>query len=80
MGSPDGSSSPELLFGREVASLRKKLGISQEELAFRAEVHRTYISQIERGLKSPTLTVILKVSRALGTTASRLVRSAENGR
>lgn len=80
MGSRGENSSPELLFGREVASLRKKLGISQEELAFRAEVHRTYISQIERGLKSPTLAVILKVSRALRTSASKLVRSAEDGR
>ena len=68
---------PETLFGREVARLRTQLGISQEELAFRAEVHRTYISQIERGIKSPTLAVILKLSRALGCLASRLVTEVE---
>jgi transcriptional regulator with XRE-family HTH domain len=46
----------------EVARLRKRLGISQEELAFRAAVHGTYISQLERGFKSPTLHVMLKLS------------------
>lgn len=71
--------SPEALFGREVARLRKQLGISQEELAFRAEVHRTYISQLERGLKSPTLSMILKLSRALKVSASRIVAIVELG-
>lgn len=77
MGTRGSKSSPEALFGREVARLRKQLGISQEELAFRAEVHRTYISQLERGLKSPTLSVILKLSRALKVSASRIVSAAE---
>lgn len=57
--------------------LRRRLGISQEELAFRAEVHRTYISQLERGLKSPTLNMILKLSRALKALASKLVATGE---
>lgn len=69
--------SPEALFGKEATRLRKRLGVSQEELAFRAEIHRTYISQLERGLKSPTLNVILKLSRALGCLASRLVTEVE---
>ena len=69
--------SPESLFGRKIARLRKRIGLSQEELAFRAEVHRTYISQLERGLKSPTLSVILKLSHALKVSASNLVASAE---
>ena len=69
--------SPEALFGKEVARLRKVLGISQEELAFRAEVHRTYISQLERGLKSPTLNMMLKLSRALKASASGLVATVE---
>ena len=72
-----GTTSPEALFGKEVARLRKRLGISQEELAFRAEVHRTYISQLERGLKSPTLCVIVKLSRALKASASKLVAAVE---
>jgi len=77
MGSRGGKASPEDVFGKEVARLRKRLGISQEELAFRAEVHRTYISQLERGLKSPTLSVILKLSRAMKASASKLVAAVE---
>lgn len=68
---------PEVLFGKEVARLRKRLGLSQEELAFRAEVHRTYISQLERGLKSPTLKMILRLSDALKASASKLVATVE---
>lgn len=68
---------PEALFGKEVARLRKRLGLSQEELAFRAEVHRTYISQLERGLKSPTLKMILRLSDALKASASKLVATVE---
>jgi len=73
-----GKTSPEVLFGQNVARLRRQLGISQEELAFRAEVHRTYISQLERGLKSPTLSVILKLSRAMKASASKLVAAVEH--
>jgi XRE family transcriptional regulator, regulator of sulfur utilization len=62
MGTRRSKTSHEALFGMEVARLRKRLGISQEELAFRAAVHGTYISQLERGFKSPTLHVMLKLS------------------
>jgi transcriptional regulator with XRE-family HTH domain len=77
MGTRGWKTSPEALFGKEVARLRKQLAISQEELAFRAEVHRTYVSQLERGLKSPTLSMILKLSRALKASASKLVATVE---
>lgn len=77
MGTRGATASPEALFGKEVTRLRKRLGVSQEELAFRAEVHRTYISQLERGLKSPTLNVILKLSRAMKASASKLVATVE---
>ena len=77
MGTRVAKTSPEALLGREIARLRKRIGLSQEELGFRAEVHRTYISQLERGLKSPTLNMILKLSRALKASASRLVATVE---
>lgn len=77
MGTRGSKTSVEALFGKEVARLRKVLGISQEELAFRAEVHRTYISQLERGLKSPTLNMILKLSHTLKASASKLVATVE---
>ncbi|MHB8832469.1 MAG: helix-turn-helix transcriptional regulator [Desulfobacteria bacterium] len=44
---------------------RISLGISQEELADRAQVHRTYIGGIERGERNPTLTTIYKIADAL---------------
>ena len=50
---------------------------SHRKFAFLAEVHRTYISQLERGLKSPTLSMILKLSRALKASASKLVATVE---
>ena len=53
-------------FGRKVRDGRTKLGLSQEELAARAGVHRTYIGMIERAEKNITLENIEKVCKALG--------------
>ena len=53
-------------FGNKVRDERTKLGISQEELAERAGVHRTYIGMIERGEKNITLENIDKICKALG--------------
>ena len=72
-----GGRSLELAFGRAVRDRREHLGISQEELAARADLHRTYVSQIERGLKSPSLGVVEKVARAMGLRPSELVAMAE---
>jgi transcriptional regulator with XRE-family HTH domain len=54
------------VMGTNVRALRQSLGLSQEELAFRAELDRTYISQIERGVSNPSMLVLLKISNALG--------------
>lgn len=51
--------------GKVISVLRKQAGISQEELAFRASIDRTYISQIERGVGNPSLLVIFKIAQAL---------------
>jgi transcriptional regulator with XRE-family HTH domain len=53
-------------FGNRVRDERTKLGISQEELAARAGLHRTYIGMIERAEKNITLENIQKVCKALG--------------
>jgi transcriptional regulator with XRE-family HTH domain len=53
-------------FGNRVRGERTKLGISQEELAARAGLHRTYIGMIERAEKNITLENIEKVCKALG--------------
>ncbi len=53
-------------FGQKIREERAKLGISQEELAARAGVHRTYIGMLERAEKNITLENIKKVCKALG--------------
>jgi transcriptional regulator with XRE-family HTH domain len=67
----------EQLFGIALKAARQRAKISQEELGFRANVHRTYVSQLERGLKSPSLDVILRVAKPLGVPAWNLVRAVE---
>ena len=55
---------------------REKLGLSQEDVAERADVDRTYISILERGLKSPTLETLEKICAALGTLPERVIETA----
>ena len=54
-----------VIFGERVKAVRKNQGLSQEELAAKAVLHRTYIGMIERGEKLITLLNILKIARAL---------------
>jgi transcriptional regulator with XRE-family HTH domain len=58
--------------------LRKACGISQEELAFRSGYHFTYIGQLERGKKSPSLRAIMRLAAALGTSGSEMLRRVEH--
>ncbi len=51
--------------GMELSACRRKKRISQERLGFDAGVHRTYLSLIERGVKSPTVGVLFWLCRAL---------------
>jgi transcriptional regulator with XRE-family HTH domain len=53
------------ILGANVRRLRRERGLSQEELAFEAEIDRTYVSQIERGVINPSLLVLYKIGRAL---------------
>lgn len=64
-------------FGQALRAHREALDLSQEELAFRSEVHRTYISELERGIKNPSLTTLQKLAVALGTSKTALVRETE---
>ena len=54
-----------LKFGERVREIRKKKGLSQEELAHKADLHRTYIGMIERAEKNITLLNIEKIANAL---------------
>src|SRR6185436_7235188 len=62
-------------FGTAIRTRRKLLGISQEELAGRAGLHRTYVADIERGARNLSLANIEKLARALGTTIPILFTS-----
>ncbi len=64
-------------FGETVRNLRKGKGFSQEELAFQAGVHRTYIGMIERGEKNVTLNNIKKLADALGVSMSEVFSQLE---
>ena len=67
-------------FGGVVRRRRTAANISQEELARRAELHRTYISLLERGLRNPSLTVIDHLALGLGTSMAALVKELEQRR
>ena len=60
-------------FGQKVRDERLKQNLSQEELAAKAGVHRTYIGMIERAEKNITLLNIEKISKALGINISKLL-------
>lgn len=60
-------------FGNKVRDLRKEKGHSQEELAHKADLHRTYIGMIERAEKNITLVNIEKIAKALECKISDLI-------
>ena len=61
------------LLGKKIRKFRKKLGISQEELGFRAGLHRTYIGAIERAEQNVSIDNIHKIARALKVSPSELL-------
>jgi len=62
------------VFGQNVRAIRKNKNISQEELAFKAEMHRTYIGMIERAEKNITLLNIEKIAKALNISIIDLLK------
>ncbi|GJL97185.1 MAG: transcriptional regulator [Hyphobacterium sp.] len=56
-----------------IVRLRKEKSWSQEELADRAGLHRTYISAVERCVRNPTITVVAKIAGALGVETGELL-------
>ena len=59
--------------GANVRRLRAEKGWSQEDYADRAGIHRTYVSDIERGRRNPTVTVVEKLAKPLGVGAGDLL-------
>jgi transcriptional regulator with XRE-family HTH domain len=60
---------------RNLRRLRTEKGWTQEELAFRAKVDRSYISQLETGVYSASVTMLGKLAKALGVNASEFLKS-----
>jgi len=67
-------------FGAEVKRRRVQLGISQEKLAERANLHRTYVSDVEAGKRNPSLASIQRLTLALGASLGAIFASVEDGK
>lgn len=65
-------------FARVLMALREEHHLTQEELAFESGYHPKYISLLERGKNSPSLTAILEIARALDVTGMEIVQRVEN--
>jgi len=64
-------------FGAAVRAVREGRGLSQESLGFEADLDRSYVSDVERGVRNPTLAVILRLARGLGVKPGELVTAAD---
>ncbi|HEY3662927.1 MAG TPA: response regulator [Chthoniobacterales bacterium] len=67
------------LFGKAIKAQRAALCISQEELAYRAGLHQTYVSDVERGRRNPSLETVEKLARALEISIASLFERASIG-
>ncbi len=70
-------SQAHVAFGRAVREARIGSGISQEELAARSGMHRTYVGGVERGERNLSYANLLRLAQALGMSLSELQRRAE---
>jgi len=65
------------VIGKELRKVRTRLGLSQEEVAFRARISREYLGQVERGQKSPTIKTFVRLCKAMKVPAGKLLTRAE---
>jgi transcriptional regulator with XRE-family HTH domain len=63
--------------GEELRKARMRAGVTQEELAYRADISRNYVSLLELDQKSPTVQLLLRICRALGVKASKIIGRVE---
>jgi len=66
------------LVGRNLKEIREEQGLSQEDLAYEAGIHRTYVSGVERGVRNPTVVVLARLADALGVPPARLVKETKS--
>jgi transcriptional regulator with XRE-family HTH domain len=71
-------SGPERAFGEILRTRRKKIGLSQEKLAFETGFDRTTISLMERGLLSPTLRTMVRLCKLIRLSLSELAKQIED--
>jgi len=70
-------SNPKIAFGLVLRQLREQYGDSQDSFAHRTGYHRNYVGQLERGEKSPSLSALFNLSRALGLRPSQFLERVE---
>lgn len=70
--------SPEVAFGRVLRRIRESQALSQEEVAARSGYHRTYIGQLERGEKSPSLGTLFALSSTLRVSPKDIIATVQN--
>ena len=61
-------------FGKRARTIRLKQGLSQGDVAKRLNVHRSYISGIERGIRNPSLKVIQRIAKSLEVPMEKLIK------
>jgi transcriptional regulator with XRE-family HTH domain len=59
--------------GNNIRALRKKKELTQEELAYKAELDYSYINQIENGKRNPSMDAVERIAKALGTKVQNLL-------
>ncbi len=64
-------------FGKNLANCRNRADVSQEELGFRASIHRTEVSMLERGVRMPRVDTALRIAGSLGISLDDLVAGME---
>jgi transcriptional regulator with XRE-family HTH domain len=64
-------------FGRNVSRLRNTAGFSQDKLADKASIDRTYLSGIERGVRNPGIKVVIRLARALRVSVDQFCKGVD---
>jgi transcriptional regulator with XRE-family HTH domain len=67
-----------VIFGRNVRRLREEAGLSQEQLAFEAGMKRGYLSDLERGVRNPTIRALARLATALSADPQSLLAPPRN--
>ena len=65
------------MLGKELRKAREAAGLTQEQLALKARVDRSYLSELERDRKSPTVKLLFRLCATLDASASRIIANVE---